>query len=91
MFGIGYQEMFIVLVVALVIFGPKRLPELAGQVDGFYHAAWHAIAVRSIAVDIGREVPDAGTEQGEVSHDRLSSGKGAVAGGAGWRLSRTAM
>jgi Tat protein translocase TatB subunit len=31
MFGIGYQEMFIVLVVALVIFGPKRLPELAGQ------------------------------------------------------------
>ncbi|MGH2615012.1 MAG: Sec-independent protein translocase protein TatB [Thermomicrobiales bacterium] len=32
MFGVGYQEMFIVLVVALVIFGPKRLPELAGQV-----------------------------------------------------------
>ena len=32
MFGIGYQEMFIVLVVAMVIFGPKRLPELAGQV-----------------------------------------------------------
>ena len=27
MFGIGYQEMFIVLVVALVIFGPKRLPD----------------------------------------------------------------
>jgi Tat protein translocase TatB subunit len=32
MFGIGYQEMFIILVVALVIFGPSRLPELAGQV-----------------------------------------------------------
>lgn len=32
MFGIGYQEMFIVLVVALVVFGPQRLPELAGQV-----------------------------------------------------------
>jgi Tat protein translocase TatB subunit len=32
MFGIGYQEMFVVLVVALVIFGPKRLPEMAGQV-----------------------------------------------------------
>jgi sec-independent protein translocase protein TatB len=32
MFGIGYQEMFIVLVGALVIFGPSRLPELAGQV-----------------------------------------------------------
>lgn len=32
MFGIGYQEMFVVLVVAMVIFGPSRLPELAGQV-----------------------------------------------------------
>lgn len=32
MFGIGYQEMFIILVVALVVFGPQRLPELAGQV-----------------------------------------------------------
>lgn len=32
MFGIGYQEMFVVLVVALIIFGPSRLPELAGQV-----------------------------------------------------------
>jgi sec-independent protein translocase protein TatB len=32
MFGIGYQEMFIILVVALVIFGPARLPEMAGQV-----------------------------------------------------------
>jgi Tat protein translocase TatB subunit len=32
MFGIGYQEMFIILVVALVVFGPSRMPELAGQV-----------------------------------------------------------
>jgi sec-independent protein translocase protein TatB len=32
MFGIGYQEMFVILVVAMVIFGPARLPELAGQV-----------------------------------------------------------
>lgn len=32
MFGIGYQEMFIILVVAMVVFGPSRLPELAGQV-----------------------------------------------------------
>jgi Tat protein translocase TatB subunit len=32
MFGIGYQEMFIILVAAMVIFGPSRLPELAGQV-----------------------------------------------------------
>jgi sec-independent protein translocase protein TatA len=27
--GIGFQEILIVLVVALLIFGPRRLPELA--------------------------------------------------------------
>jgi Tat protein translocase TatB subunit len=32
MFGIGYQEMFVILVIALVVFGPHRLPEIAGQV-----------------------------------------------------------
>jgi len=29
MFGIGIQELAIIFVVALLIFGPKRLPELA--------------------------------------------------------------
>jgi len=29
MFGIGFQEMLIILVVALIVFGPKRLPDLA--------------------------------------------------------------
>lgn len=32
MFGIGYQEMFVILVVAMIVFGPRRLPEIAGQV-----------------------------------------------------------
>ena len=31
MFGVGYTEAFIIAVVALVVFGPQRLPELAGQ------------------------------------------------------------
>lgn len=29
MFGIGIQEFGIIVVVALLVFGPKRLPELA--------------------------------------------------------------
>jgi sec-independent protein translocase protein TatA len=29
MFGIGLQEMIIILVVVLIVFGPKRLPDLA--------------------------------------------------------------
>lgn len=29
MFGIGFQEMLLILVVILIFFGPKRLPDLA--------------------------------------------------------------
>jgi Tat protein translocase TatB subunit len=29
MFGIGMQELIIILVVALIVLGPKRLPEIA--------------------------------------------------------------
>ena len=30
-FGIGYQEIAVIVVVALIVFGPTRLPEVAGQ------------------------------------------------------------
>jgi Tat protein translocase TatB subunit len=29
MFGIGFQEMLLIMVVVLIFFGPKRLPDLA--------------------------------------------------------------
>lgn len=29
MFGIGFQEMLLILIVVLIFFGPKRLPDLA--------------------------------------------------------------
>lgn len=32
MFGIGFLELFLILIVGLLIFGPKRLPEIARTV-----------------------------------------------------------
>ena len=32
MFGIGPTELIVILVIALIVVGPERLPQLAGQV-----------------------------------------------------------
>lgn len=36
MFGIGYQEMMVIALIALVIFGPGKLPEVMRQAGGQY-------------------------------------------------------
>jgi len=35
MFGLGFPELVMIFVVALIVFGPKRLPELAKKVGEF--------------------------------------------------------
>lgn len=54
MFGMGWPEIGLILVVALLLFGPEKLPELAKQAAGFIRT------VRQMADnaknDLGREM-----------------------------------
>ena len=36
MFGIGFQEILVILVVALIVIGPKKLPEVAKALGRAY-------------------------------------------------------
>jgi len=60
MFGIGLPELIVIFVIALLIFGPKRLPEL-GQTMGKWVSEFRRAAqdlAEDIQKDLKWDVPD---------------------------------
>jgi len=54
MFGIGFQELLVILVVALIVLGPQRLPEVAKSLGKFYRELKSAVddVKSSVATDL---------------------------------------
>ena len=66
MFGIGFQEMLIILVVVLIFFGPKRLPDLAKSLGkGIAEFKKASDEVRKGIEDAVKEESAAGTPKPE--------------------------
>ncbi len=54
MFGIGFQELIVILIVALIVLGPQRLPEAAKTIAKFIREIKGAVdeVKSSVAEDI---------------------------------------
>ena len=56
MFGVGFQEMLLIGLLFLVLFGPKRLPQMARDLGSFASKAQHM--VDDLKTDLMSEVED---------------------------------
>lgn len=54
MFDIGFSEIFIILVVALIVIGPERLPKVARTLGHLFGRMQHY--VNDVKADIAREM-----------------------------------
>ena len=54
MFGIGVPEMLVIAMVAMIVFGPDKLPELARQFGGFVRTVKQM--AENAKNDLGREM-----------------------------------
>ena len=56
MFGVGFQEILLVSLLLLVLFGPRRLPEMARDLGSFARKAQHI--VDEFKADLASDVED---------------------------------
>jgi len=73
MFGIGMPELFLILAVALIVIGPKKLPDLAkslGRAMGEFKKATHELKQ---SIDINSDLKDVKDEFEKTTHELKQS------------------
>jgi len=67
MFGIGMTELIVILVIALLIFGPNKLPELARSLGkGFGEFRRASYDLRQSLMEAAEPDPPPGTQAGKA-------------------------
>jgi sec-independent protein translocase protein TatB len=72
MFGIGPQELVIVALIALVVLGPRRLPQMARDLGSFVREARSSLDEFREELD-SEEVDEAGRDVEELKNKPASS------------------
>jgi len=80
-FGIGIPELLLILVIALIVFGPERLPEIGRsigkavrdfrQMSAGFTSEWQELSkeLEEAASEVQRGVKDVEAELGELESD----------------------
>ena len=79
MFGIGMPEMLLILVIALIVMGPKKLPDLAKSIGRAFGEFKRATSEIKESLDIDDELQDMTKTFNGVSDDIKESIAGAEA------------
>ncbi len=68
MFGIGGQELFVILIIALLVIGPKNLPEIARTLGKAFGQFQRAADDLKREIDVSSSMnPSSGTTQEKPS------------------------
>lgn len=62
MFGIGGQELLIILVIALIVLGPKKLPDLAKSLGRMMGEFQRATSDLKREIDLSAQRPEKGPQ-----------------------------